>query len=106
MGQQLKKTEPASGAIASERPSIVSLQAKGSCWYCDQAVDNVRRFCSPACRNDYLEEEAGYADVVSSLSSALPQPAAKSANSPDPTQVAFRSVGRDSATFESGRHTP
>ncbi|MDO8301118.1 hypothetical protein [Lacisediminimonas sp.] len=94
MGQQLEKTEPASGASASERPSIGSLQAKGSCWYCDQAVDNVRRFCSPACRNDYLEEEAGYADVVSSLST-LPPPVAKSANPFEPSQGAFRSTVRD-----------
>jgi hypothetical protein len=33
------------------------LQAKGSCWYCDRPVDNVRRFCSIACRDDYFEEE-------------------------------------------------
>lgn len=32
-------------------------EAKGSCWYCEQAVDNVRRFCSVSCRNDYFEEE-------------------------------------------------
>jgi hypothetical protein len=35
-----------------------SLQAKGSCWYCDKPVDNVRRFCSHACRDDYFEEES------------------------------------------------
>jgi hypothetical protein len=34
-----------------------SLQAKGSCWYCDKPVDNVRRFCSLSCRDDYFEEE-------------------------------------------------
>lgn len=34
-----------------------TLQAKGSCWYCDRPVDNVRRFCSITCRDDYFEEE-------------------------------------------------
>lgn len=34
-----------------------SLQPKGSCWYCDKPVDNVRRFCSLSCRDDYFEEE-------------------------------------------------
>lgn len=33
------------------------LQAKGTCWYCDRAVDAIRRFCSLSCRNDYFEEE-------------------------------------------------
>jgi predicted nucleic acid-binding Zn ribbon protein len=36
------------------------LQPKGSCWYCDQPVDSVRRFCSSNCRDDYLEEEAEF----------------------------------------------
>jgi hypothetical protein len=35
----------------------MQLQAKGSCWYCDRAVDAIRRFCSVSCRNDYFEEE-------------------------------------------------
>lgn len=36
------------------------LPAKGSCWYCDKPVDNVRRFCSSSCRNDYREEESEF----------------------------------------------
>jgi hypothetical protein len=36
---------------------MAALPPKGTCWYCDQRVDNVRRFCSVACRNDYFEEE-------------------------------------------------
>jgi hypothetical protein len=39
---------------------LLALQPKGSCWYCDQPVDNVRRFCSSSCRDDYLEEEAEF----------------------------------------------
>lgn len=34
-----------------------ALPAKGTCWYCEHPVDNVRRFCSVACRDDYYEEE-------------------------------------------------
>jgi hypothetical protein len=39
---------------------LLELQPKGSCWYCDQPVDSVRRFCSSNCRDDYLEEEAEF----------------------------------------------
>lgn len=39
---------------------LLALQPKGSCWYCDQPVDSVRRFCSSTCRDDYLEEEAEF----------------------------------------------
>ena len=39
---------------------LLALQPKGSCWYCDQPVDSVRRFCSSNCRDDYLEEEAEF----------------------------------------------
>jgi len=42
--------------------TVSSLPAKGTCWYCSQPVDNVRRFCNVHCRNDYLEEE-----VISAL---------------------------------------
>jgi hypothetical protein len=41
---------------------LMALQPKGSCWYCDQPVDSVRRFCSSSCRDDYLEEEAEFGD--------------------------------------------
>ncbi len=60
MAHQLEATEQASSLPALGRPSISALQPKGSCWYCDAPVDNVRRFCSPACRNDYVEEEASH----------------------------------------------
>ena len=39
---------------------LLALQPTGSCWYCDQPVDSVRRFCSSNCRDDYLEEEAEF----------------------------------------------
>ena len=63
MGHRLEATETASGVPPFSRPAIASLPPKGTCWYCDNGVDNVRRFCSPTCRNDYLEEEAGYFNI-------------------------------------------
>ena len=48
---------------AAQHQEIMStLPAKGTCWYCAQPLDAVRRFCSIHCRNDYFEEE-----VISAL---------------------------------------
>ena len=53
--------QPAPGQGGSRNTSLLlALQPKGSCWYCDQPVDSVRRFCSSGCRDDYLEEEAEF----------------------------------------------
>jgi hypothetical protein len=39
--------------------SLATLKPKGACWYCNQPLDNVRRFCSKTCADDYrIEEEA------------------------------------------------
>lgn len=36
-----------------------ALKPKGACWYCNQPLDNVRRFCSKSCADDYrIEDEA------------------------------------------------
>jgi hypothetical protein len=52
------RSDPALQEIILERARRApALQAKGACWYCDEPVDNVRRFCSLACRDDYFEEE-------------------------------------------------
>jgi hypothetical protein len=52
---------PAGTPAGTPNPgSLLALQPKGSCWYCDQPVDSVRRFCSSNCRDDYLEEEAEF----------------------------------------------
>lgn len=41
------------------RTSMADLKPKGACWYCNQPLDNVRRFCSKTCADDYrMEEEA------------------------------------------------
>lgn len=38
---------------------MADLKPKGACWYCNQPLDNVRRFCSKTCADDYrMEEEA------------------------------------------------
>jgi predicted nucleic acid-binding Zn ribbon protein len=34
------------------------LKPKGACWYCNHPLDNVRRFCSKTCADDYRIEEA------------------------------------------------
>jgi len=54
--------QPHAPAQGRARPagSLLALQPKGSCWYCDQPVDNIRKFCSSSCRDDYLEEEAEF----------------------------------------------
>lgn len=51
---------PAPSQGGAGKTSLLALQPKGSCWYCDQPVDSVRRFCSSNCRDDYLEEEAEF----------------------------------------------
>jgi hypothetical protein len=41
----------------NSKPSFAELKPKGACWYCNQPLDSVRRFCSKACANDYRTEE-------------------------------------------------
>lgn len=36
---------------------MADLKPKGACWYCNQPLDNVRRFCSKTCADDYRIEE-------------------------------------------------
>lgn len=52
-----KRTEPV-GRIDAARPAtIAALKPKGACWYCNQPLDNVRRFCNKSCAEDYVVEE-------------------------------------------------
>lgn len=39
------------------RISMADLKPKGACWYCNQPLDNIRRFCSKVCADDYRMEE-------------------------------------------------
>ena len=34
-----------------------SLPPKGSCWYCEKPLDNVRRFCDKECADAFDEEK-------------------------------------------------
>jgi len=52
------RTVAASSGPAPSRP-LADLKPKGACWYCNQPLDNIRRFCSKTCADDYrVEEEA------------------------------------------------
>lgn len=51
--------EPGKQAAAVQPQNDIALKPKGACWYCNQPLDNVRRFCSKICADDYrLEEES------------------------------------------------
>ena len=39
------------------------LKPKGACWYCNQPLDNVRRFCNKTCAEDYRTEEEAFKDA-------------------------------------------
>lgn len=55
------ESEPTAGAGPRLAPSLLAgLKPKGACWYCNQPLDNVRRFCSKVCADDYLLEEEGF----------------------------------------------
>lgn len=53
------RTEPGNQAGTAQPKNLAALKPKGACWYCNQPLDNVRRFCSKTCADDYrIEEEA------------------------------------------------
>ena len=53
------RTEPDRQAGTVQPAKAADLKPKGACWYCNQPLDNVRRFCSKTCADDYrVEEEA------------------------------------------------
>jgi len=35
-----------------------NLPPKGSCWYCEKPLDNVRRFCGKECADGFDDEAA------------------------------------------------
>ncbi len=47
-----------SEVLAQQRPANprMSLQPKGSCWYCEKPLDAVRRFCGKECADSFDEE--------------------------------------------------
>lgn len=66
--ENLQETEP----IAEERLATAALRArvrqslapKGSCWYCEKSLDNVRRFCGKECADAFDEEQEFSADAI------------------------------------------
>lgn len=54
------RTEPPGQADVMQPKNLAafaSLKPKGACWYCNQPLDNIRRFCSKTCADDYRAEE-------------------------------------------------
>lgn len=63
-----KRTETSRTADLVQPITIAALKPKGACWYCNQPLDNVRRFCSKSCADDYrIEEEVFNNSSPSSL---------------------------------------
>ncbi|SNS33117.1 hypothetical protein SAMN06265795_102247 [Noviherbaspirillum humi] len=59
-----------SGALqGTQLPDVMkataSLKPKGACWYCNQPLDSVKRFCNKTCAMDYLTEEEVFRDQSS-----------------------------------------
>ncbi len=51
--------QPGRPVDVPQAKNLAALKPKGACWYCNQPLDNVRRFCNKACADDYrIEEEA------------------------------------------------
>jgi hypothetical protein len=55
------RSEPSMQAVSEARSPratpVAALKPKGACWYCNQPLDNIRRFCSKECADDYKTEE-------------------------------------------------
>jgi hypothetical protein len=52
-----KRNGEAAAPARTARALIASLKPKGACWYCNQPLDSVRRFCNKSCADDFLTEE-------------------------------------------------
>jgi hypothetical protein len=50
----------AAQAVSAQSQTQGPLKPKGACWYCNQPLDNVRRFCSKTCADDYRTEEEAF----------------------------------------------
>ena len=57
---QDNNVDPDAGVTASVPPARArqSLPPKGSCWYCEKPLDNVRRFCGKECADGFDDEAA------------------------------------------------
>lgn len=52
--------DPARQTEAAQHQNPSALKPKGACWYCNQPLDNVRRFCNKTCADDYRTEEEAF----------------------------------------------
>ena len=41
----------------ANRKYSLAIVAKGSCWYCNKHLDDVKRFCNRACAEAFEEDE-------------------------------------------------
>ena len=48
---------PAMAAPVSPARTRQMLPPKGSCWYCEKPLDNVKRFCDKECADAFDEEK-------------------------------------------------
>lgn len=48
---------PAIPAPVSAARTRQMLPPKGSCWYCEKPLDNVKRFCDKECADSFDEEK-------------------------------------------------
>ena len=54
------RTAPVEQGDVAPARSMAELKPKGACWYCNQPLDNVRRFCNKSCADDYRTEEEAF----------------------------------------------
>lgn len=60
--ESVTKMEAGADTAAAAVPGPVrprqSLPPKGSCWYCEKALDSVKRFCNKECADGFDDEAA------------------------------------------------
>jgi hypothetical protein len=56
-GNAMGAEAPAAAPVPPARPRH-GLPPKGSCWYCEKPLDNVRRFCGKECADGFDDEAA------------------------------------------------
>lgn len=59
------RTAPVEQGDVMQARRMAELKPKGACWYCNQPLDNVRRFCSKSCADDYRTEEEAFNNLSS-----------------------------------------
>jgi hypothetical protein len=60
IGESTDSDDPDDAHALPRAASTSPLKPKGTCWYCNAPVDNIRRFCNKTCADDYRSEEATF----------------------------------------------